>query len=393
MKFGYFQNIHDITLSRDYEELLNEMREIAAICEEGGFSCFWLPEHHFSIWGRELMPNPILMAADLAARTRHMRIGLAAAIITFWHPLRLAEDLSLLDQLTGGRLELAVGRGNYGLEALNLNPAADPNDQDANFKAFMETLHILKTAFTNDRFSFKGDLYTYPAPGFKVDRAHTVDDPDYIDAETGELIKLSVYPKPKQKPYPPLWQVVSDSPRSLQFAAENDMGVIMWRHSVKSLKHRIGMYRDWASAARGEEVPFGARTAILRDTFVAESEAEARRIAGDSLMSALNFSNWRGPGVYLDPDETLDPDLEASLKSELTYEFVSDRSLLFGSPDQIVDRLMELWEETNIEQVAFKCSWPGLAHEHARRSVELLAQEVIPRVNDRIRAQAISATG
>ena len=52
MKFGYFQNIHDITLERDYEELLNEMREIASICDDGGFNCFWLPEHHFSILGR-----------------------------------------------------------------------------------------------------------------------------------------------------------------------------------------------------------------------------------------------------------------------------------------------------------------------------------------------------
>lgn len=391
MKFGYFHNIHDVTLTRDYEELLDELRETASICDDGGFSCFWLPEHHFSLWGRELLPNPILVAADLAARTRHIRIGLAAAIITFWHPLRLAEDLSLLDQLTGGRLELAVGRGNYGLEALNLNPAADPNDQDANFKAFTETLHILKTVFTNERFSFKGDLYTYPAPGFKFDRAHTVDNADYVDPETGELIKLSIYPRPKQTPYPPLWQVVSDSPRSLQFAAENDMGVIMWRHTVKSLRHRIGMYREWASEAKGADVPLGARTAILRDTFVADSEAEARRIAGDSIMGALNFSNWRGPGVYLDPDEKLHPELQASLENELTYDFVRERSLLFGSPDQIVDKLIELWEETHIEQVAFKCSWPGLAHEHARRSVRRLAEEVIPEVNSRIRTGAVDA--
>ena len=204
MKFGYFQNIHDITLKRDYEDLLNEMREVATLCDNAGFECFWLPEHHFSIWGRELMPNPVLMAADIAARTTNMRIGLAAAIITFWHPLRLAEDICLLDNLTGGRLELAVGRGNYGLEALNLNPAADPNNPDGNFKVFMETFHILRAIFENERFSYKGDFYSYPAPGFKVDRAHTVDNPDYIDPETGEVIKLSVYPRTKQKPHPPL---------------------------------------------------------------------------------------------------------------------------------------------------------------------------------------------
>jgi alkanesulfonate monooxygenase SsuD/methylene tetrahydromethanopterin reductase-like flavin-dependent oxidoreductase (luciferase family) len=391
MKMGYFHNIHDVTRERDYEEMVNELREIAIYCDTAGFHAFWLPEHHFSIWGREMLPNPILMAADVAARTRNIRIGLAAAIITHWHPLRLAEDLCMLDQLSGGRLEIGVGRGNYGLEALNLNPIADPNDQDANFKAFSETLNVIKTVFTNKRFSFKGDIYTYPAPGFTVDRAHTVDDPDYIDAETGELIKLSIYPGPKQTPHPPLWQVVSDSPRSIQFAAENELGIIMWRHTVASLKSKLRMYRDWASEAQGRDVPMGARTAILRDTFVAESEKEAREIAGEAVMGGYNFSNWRGPGVFLNPGEKLDPDLEESLKKELTFDFVNERSLLFGSPDDIVDKLMELWRETNIEQVVFNCSREGVSHEHTMRSIRLLAEEVIPKVKARIDAAAVSA--
>ena len=391
IKFGYFQNIHDITLQRDYADLLDEMREIAMICDDGGFHCFWLPEHHFSLWGRELMPNPILMAADIAARTANMRIGLAAAIITFWHPLRLAEDISLLDNLSDGRLELALGRGNYGLEALNLNPDADPNNPEQNFKVFAETFEILRNALSNERFSHKGDFYTYPAPGFSVDRAHTVDNPDYIDADTGEVIKLSIYPRPKQKPLPPLWQVVSASPLSLQFAAENDMGVIMWRHTVKFLRQRLEMYRDFASKAKGQDVPMGARTAILRDTYVAESADEARKIAGDAVMGALNFSNWRGPSVYLDPDEKLDPQLEASLNEELTFDFVNERSLFFGSPDDVVEKIMALWEATRIEQIAFKCSWPGFPHEHSIRSMKLLVDEVIPEVNRRIRSQATAA--
>ena len=387
MKFGYFDNIHDMTLERDYQEMLREIRELAVLCDEGGFTHFWLPEHHFSLWGRELLPNPILMAADLAARTRNLRLGLAAAIITFWHPLRLAEDIALLDQLCDGRLDVAVGRGNYGLEALNLNPAADPNDQAANFKVFTETFEILKAALSNERFAFKGELYQFPAPGFKVDRAHTVDNPDYIDTQTGELTKLSVYPRPRQRPHPPFWQVVSASPISLEYGARNGMGIIMWRHPVKFLKERLRMYQEFASEAEGCDVPFGARTAILRDTFVAESEKEARRIAEDSVMGSLNFSNWRGPSVYLEPDETLDSGLEAGLKKQLTYDFVNPRALLFGTPDQVVDKLMELWEETRIEEVAFKCGWPGLAHEHTMRSMRLITDEVIPEVQRRIAAK------
>ncbi|MFP6682300.1 MAG: LLM class flavin-dependent oxidoreductase, partial [Gammaproteobacteria bacterium] len=103
MKIGYFSNPWNIDHARDYRDVLNEVRELAGFCEEAGFDNFWLAEHHFSLWGREMLPNPLMMATDIAARTEHIRIGLAAAIITFWHPLRLAEDLALLDQLCDGR--------------------------------------------------------------------------------------------------------------------------------------------------------------------------------------------------------------------------------------------------------------------------------------------------
>jgi alkanesulfonate monooxygenase SsuD/methylene tetrahydromethanopterin reductase-like flavin-dependent oxidoreductase (luciferase family) len=384
MKFGYFANIHDTSRQRDYSEMIAEMREVASFCDDAGFEAFWLPEHHFSVWGREMLGNPLLMAADLAARTKHMRIGLSAAIITFWHPLRLAEDLALLDHLTGGRLEIGVGRGNYGLEAMNLNPDADPNNQAGNLAVFLETLEIIKKAMSQERFSHKGKYYEYPAANFRADRAHSINDPAYVDAATGNLSKLSIFPRAKQKPLPPMWQVVSEAIEAIRFAAEDGMGVIMWRPSVANLKERLRVYKEAYEAKFKKPIPMGARTAIVRDTFVAESEAEARRIAGDTAMGSLNFANWRGPRIYLDPGETLDAETEAQLKRKLTYEFVSERALLFGSPDDVAAKLEHLYRETNIEQVIFKCSFPGLAHEHTMRSLKLLTTEVFPRLRARI---------
>jgi alkanesulfonate monooxygenase SsuD/methylene tetrahydromethanopterin reductase-like flavin-dependent oxidoreductase (luciferase family) len=387
MQIGYFANIHDVTRRRDYSEMIDEMRELAAFCDEAGFHAFWLPEHHYSVWGREMLGNPLMMAADLAARTRHMRIGLSAAIIPFWHPLRLAEDLALLDHLTGGRLEVGVGRGNYGLEAMNLNPAADPNNPAGNLAVFLETLEIVKKAMGQPRFAHKGKHYEFPAPGFKADRAHSVDDPEFIDPKSGELVKLAIFPQAKQKPLPPFWQVVSEALEAIAAAAAADMGVIMWRPSVANLKNRLRIYKEAAEAA-GRPVAFGARTAIVRDTFVAESEAEARRIAGAACMESLNFANWRGPRIYLDPGEVLPPEQEAALKKQLTYDFVAPRALLFGSPDDVADKLFELYRETNIEQVIIKCSYPGLAHEHTMRSVRLFAEEVMPRLRQRMKLTA-----
>jgi alkanesulfonate monooxygenase SsuD/methylene tetrahydromethanopterin reductase-like flavin-dependent oxidoreductase (luciferase family) len=384
LKYGYFANIHDATRQRDYGEMVAEMRELAAFCDEAGFETFWIPEHHFSVWGREMLGNPILMGADLAARTTRIRIGLSAVIITLWHPLRVAEDLALLDHLAGGRLEVAVGRGNYGLETSNLNPAADPNNPAGNLKVFLEALAVIKKALSEEKFSHKGELFQFPAPGFSADKAHSVNDPEYVDAATGELAKLTVFPRPKQKPMPPMWQVISEAIEGIRFAAADGMGVIMWRPSVKELRERLRIYKESYEDARGESIPFGARTAIVRDTFLAESEAEARRIVEEPMMSAFNFANWRGPRIFLDPGETLDADTEASLRKKLTYDFVRPRALLIGSPDEVVEQLVELHLETSVEQVIFKSSWPGVDHRDTMRSMRLLVEEVLPKVQARV---------
>lgn len=380
MKFGISQNIHDPAKSTPYDRLIDQVREVAQYCDAHGYENIWLPEHHFSIWGREMVPNPLMFAADLAARTSRIRIGLSAAIATFWHPIRLAEDIAMLDQMSKGRLDVGFGRGNYGLEATNLNPAADPNDQDANFRVFEDAVAVVKEALGNRIFSYKGPVYQFPAPGFRADRAHSVDDPDYVDAETGELVKLSIIPGPYRDRMPPMWQVVSESPRSMRYAASHDMGIIMWRPSVATLRHRLGIYRDAYEEAHGRDIPFGAKTAIVRDTFVAESEAEARRIAEGPLMESLNFANWRGPRIYLDPDEEIDAATEAALKREITYDFVRDRALFIGSVEQVAEQIQAFYEQTEMEQIIFKCSWPGLDHAHQMRSLRLLTEEVLPRV-------------
>lgn len=388
MRFGLFHNLHDLTKQRDYAALLDELRDLAAICDETDYDVFWMPEHHFSIWGRELLPNPLMVAVDLAARTKRIRIGLAAAIVTFWHPIRAAEDIALLDQLTGGRIEVGFGRGNYGLEASNLNPEANPNNQAMSKKVFDEAVSVIKAALTQERFSFKGDIYQFPAPGFRADRAHSVDDPDYVDPVTGELAKLSIFPRARQTPLP-MWEVVN-SLDSIQHAASQDLGIIMWRPPVAALRERLQVYRDTLREATGKDLPLGARAAIMRDTFVADSAEEAVRIAGGPMMNSLNFSNWRGPSVFLNPGETLPAEQEAALRKRLTFEFVRDRSTFFGSPEQIVQQILHLHRATGIDSVVFKTSWPGLPHTAARESVRRLGTEVIPAVRAALRAEAPS---
>ena len=129
MKIGYFCNSTNWGNKKTYNQILNEIREIATYCDQNDWDSIWFSEHHFSHEGMEICPNPILLSSDIAARTNKIRIGQAASIITFWNPIRAAEDIALLDQLSNGRVEVGVGRGIYGREALNMNADADMKDQ------------------------------------------------------------------------------------------------------------------------------------------------------------------------------------------------------------------------------------------------------------------------
>jgi alkanesulfonate monooxygenase SsuD/methylene tetrahydromethanopterin reductase-like flavin-dependent oxidoreductase (luciferase family) len=183
-----------------------------------------------------------------------------------------------------------------------------------------------------------------------------------------------------------MWEMVN-SLDSIRHAAQQDLGIIMWRPPVASVRDRLRIYRDTLRDATGADLPLGERAAIMRDTFVADSEDDALRIAGGPLMDALNFSNWRGPSVYLDPGEMLSAADEAALRNRLTYEFVRNRSVYFGPPERIVEQIVDLHRQTGISSVVFKTSWPGLPHAAARECVRRLGAEVIPAVRAALRAE------
>ena len=141
MKFGYFCNTTNWD-HKPYNQLLNETKEITTYCDENNWDSIWYTEHHFNHEGMESCTNPLMMGVDAAARTKQIRIGQACNVITFHNPIRLAEDIALLDQLSGGRVDVGIGRGIYGREAINMNKEADLKDQAKNFRLFDETLTV-----------------------------------------------------------------------------------------------------------------------------------------------------------------------------------------------------------------------------------------------------------
>ena len=156
------------------------------------------------------LPNPILLGADLAARTSRIRIGQMANIAPYWHPIRLAEDLAILDNMTQGRVEVGFGRGIWPYEGPQFHPNADPRKDSENRELFRETVEIVRKIWTNEYFSYHGNNYSFPADDTVFSHPQYPSNPAWQEGD--RVTKLRVTPRPYQKPHPPLWMTVSTGP-------------------------------------------------------------------------------------------------------------------------------------------------------------------------------------
>ena len=377
MKFGYFCNTTNWK-HKPFNQLLEEAREISAFCDENNWDSIWFTEHHFNHEGMESCTNPLMMGTDIAARTKKIKIGQACNVITFHNPIRLAEDIAFLDQLSEGRVEVGIGRGVYGREAINMNKEADLKDQAKNFRLFEETLSIMKKAWTEKFFNHKGEFYTYPAPNFKWQHDMSPPSEEFLDMDTNEVKKISIVPKPFQKPHPAIWQVV-DSPSSIEWAAANGINTIMWIPTVKALKKRFLLYKEAKSKAENREVPLGEGICLVRDMFIADTMEEAEKLAGEHIVNYMRWvCHWRGLGNHMDPGEIL-PETDHKLDL-LNYDFLHKRNLLFGTPEYVVNKINELKSELNLQNLQVWSNFPGIDHEACMRSIKLFTDEVMPKI-------------
>ena len=378
MKIGYFCNITNWK-KKPYTEILDNARDIADYCDKNNWNSIWFTEHHFNHEGMESSPNPLMICADVAARTKQIRLGQACNVITFWNPIRLAEDIAALDHLSKGRVEVGIGRGVYGREAIHMNVEADLKDQAKNKRLFEETLTIMKKAWTEKFFSHKGEFYTYPSPNFIWQHDMSPPDENFIDLKTNQIKKISVIPQPYQKPHPTLWQVV-DSTGSIEWAAKNGINCIMWIPTVETLKKRFEIYKNAKSNTEKRDVPMGEGISLVRDMFVAETMEDAKKLAGKQMVDYMRWvCHWRGLGNHMDPGEEL-PQTKEKLDL-LNYDFLHKRNMLFGTPDYVVEKIQELQSELNLQNLQVWSSMPGVKHEDAIRSIKLFNDEVIPKIN------------
>ena len=353
------------------EEHIDNLRQQTILAEELGFEAMWLGEHHFGPYGVGDIPNPILLGADLAARTSRIRIGQMANIAPWWHPIRLAEDLAILDNMTGGRVEVGFGRGIWPYEGPQFHPNADPRKDVENRELFRETIEIVREIWSNEYFSYDGSNYSFPAEGTVFSHPQYPPNPDW---QVGENVtKLRVTPRPHQKPHPPLWMTVSTD-RSVTTAAEMGLKACYWQPPARRIRQRMEVYAQVRTELEGRPFALGEDQAVMRSTYVASSMEEARRDAEAGIMSAFIFNDpFRGRQVFTNPDEVLAGDVK------LDWDFLEPRTLLVGSPENVVERIQELQEVCNLDCLLVEFTHMGMPLNKSLKNLETFATKVMPR--------------
>ena len=355
-------------------DMLDNLRQQTMLAEELGFETMWLGEHHFGPYGVGDLPNPILLGADLAARTSTIRIGQMANIAPWWHPIRLAEDLSILDNMTQGRIDVGFGRGIWPYEGPQFHPNADPRKNLENRELFRETVEIVRKIWTEPYFSHSGPNYSFPAEGTVFSHPSIPPDPSWQDGE--RVTRLRVTPRPYQEPHPPLWMTVSTD-NSVSSAAELGLKACYWQPPAARIRQRMELYAEVRSRVEGRPFELGEDQAVMRSTYVASSMEEARRDAEAAIMSSFTYNDpFRGRDVFTNPGEELDPSVK------LDWDFLEPRTLLVGSPENVAEKIHELREVCNLQRLLVEFTHPGLPLRKTLKNLETFATKVMPHFAD-----------
>ncbi len=363
------------------ETLVNQVRQ-GILAERLGFQSFWLTEHHFQPEGAEMSPNPLMTQMAIATHTKKIRLGQCANIVVWHHPVRLAEQVALLDVISGGRVECGVGRGYQPRENETLGRpyGSTIQDQERNRKAFEEVIAVMKKCWTEDSFSHHGENFSVPPTytkwnhkqtlayfgmekaGRALDDVVAIGEPDMysagnpVQATTTTLKELQVFPQPVQKPHPQLWEPVTSS-RSIKWAAEKGLNGVMIVEPNDRLRKNIDIYYEAAEKAGWPDMHGRGR-------FKYGWDAAKRR----GIMTS-RYIHITTPGKEKQALE------RAARAMELEREIA-----IQGSKQFVIDKIMKMKTECGYEDFSF-LAWFELGGFEGREiedQMQLFAEEVMP---------------
>ena len=345
MKFGLmfaFQRPSSaaITSAEPYQDMLRCLPR----AEELGYESAFCVEHH--VQPDDMCPSPLLAMSAAAAVTERMRIGTGVLLVPLYAPAKLAEDVAVLDNISGGRFVFGVAPG-YVTEEFELHGVPRRERQ----RRFEEALDLMQLAWAGEPFSFDGEFYR-------------------VEPET------FVSPKPVQEPHPPIWYGVS-GPRSLRNAARRGAVLVTSpRHGLTELQEHYSTYEDEAARV-GYEI---TERPMMRELFIAETQEKAEELAApavDYLFRELyGAKSAEGERELRADDGTL-----VESKTDVDFSKFKGRYII-GDPDYAIAELTRYRDALGITEMIGWTHLPGIAGEDAMRSVELFAREVMPAFAD-----------
>ena len=369
MRFSIFTTVHDTGDGNTPDATIDDFREQCVLAEELGYHAVWIGEHHFGPYGVGDLPNPILLGADIDIVDSNTAPTISVTS-TWWNPIRLAEDIAILDNMTKGRVEAGFGRGIWPYEGPQFHPHADTRLEKENRELFRETVECVQKVWTQEHFSHQGPNYTFPAPGTTFKHPLYPSNPEWQDGD--QVTKLRVTPKPYQKPHPPLWATVSTD-RSVSMAAKMGLKACYWQPPARRIHERCKVYAEVRGKREGRPYRIGEDQAVLRNTYVAGSMEEAKRDAEEGILSIFQYNDpYRGTQVFLNPGEEVDPD------TKLSWDFLEPRALLVGSPEHIIERLEEHQEICGLDEILVGYAHHRVPQKKTLKNLELFATKVMP---------------
>lgn len=360
------------------------MRQQTQIGEDAGFKTVWLTEHHFAHNGYlNATPNPVLMCADLAAHSKKIRVGQAPIVLPDWHPLRVAEDVALLDNMTEGRVDFGAAKGINERTTLQFNIDADRRDDKKCYRLFRECLEIVTKAWTEDPFTHKGEFYEFPVPGWHETNRMFLPHDNRYHADDGEYIGMYIHPRPFQQPHPPVW-LMSNAPFTYEFAGRSGYNVIAMSSPKGNLRACWSAYEKAAAEANLGQVDLADHLGMCVVIYVADTMEQAAETIRPSINLYYELLSGTRPSgewmrkAYLNKDEELseqDKDMD-------WFDFLMARKIIWvGTADYVSERIEEFRDEANINHIMLLQQFPGIAYENILSNMDKFAERVMPRFN------------
>lgn len=354
MRFGLFYEMQGASNRSDaalYEEHLREFE----LADAAGYDCLWLAELHFNR-DYSVLPAPLLLGAAASQRTKRIRIGSGVAVLPINNPLRLAEEVATLDVLSGGRVDFGIGRG-HPMTGIYDHFEIEAEQSKALFR---EHLQVIRKAWTEERFSFKGSF-------------HDLDD-------------VSVVPKPVQKSVPTF--VSAFSPDTFELAAEFGLNLFLAGQVTPPavLEQAVQGFR--ATLKKHGRNPAEHRMPVLLPVYVDTDGARARRTFEAPLMSYYAVIG-RMMGSMMERLQRKHAQFPPSYQGylalgevlqDLSYERVCRDFAIVGTPEEAVDRIAELRDRLDLKDMILWTNVGALDHERVTASLKLFADKVMPRV-------------